>query len=239
MITPLTIGMPGEPLPYLPNADWMITTLLFFCILLTSFAFSKEKKYLLQQIKTSLSSRERSSMFDESAIGGSRYSFLLKIHTTVLLGFYIYHYYASHLPLLFEKVPHIALLAGFIVAIGIFILLKCTLYQSINWIFFQKVRNSIWIESFFNIYIWTGILMLPLVLLIVYFNISSTTSLILVGALIIFAKIALFWKCFSNFFEKIHGALHLILYFCALEILPDLILWKGIELMSNNLILKL
>ena len=80
MITPLTIGMPGEPLPYLPNADWMITTLLFFCILLTSFAFSKEKKYLLQQIKASLSSRERSSMFDESAIGGSRYSFLLKIH---------------------------------------------------------------------------------------------------------------------------------------------------------------
>jgi hypothetical protein len=29
--------------------------------------------------------------------------------------------------------------------------------------------------------------------------------------------------------------LHLILYFCALEILPDLILWKGIELVSNNL----
>ena len=52
MITPLTIGMPGEPLPYLPNADWMITTLLFFCILLTSFAFSKEKKYLLQAGET-------------------------------------------------------------------------------------------------------------------------------------------------------------------------------------------
>ncbi|MBP3663762.1 MAG: DUF4271 domain-containing protein, partial [Tyzzerella sp.] len=50
---------------------------------------------------------------------------------------------------------------------------------------------------------------------------------------------ALFWKCFCNFFEKFYGALHLILYFCALEIMPDLILWKGIEMMNNNLILNL
>jgi hypothetical protein len=33
--------------------------------------------------------------------------------------------------------------------------------------------------------------------------------------------------------------LHLILYFCALEILPDLIWWKGMEWMNNFLILNL
>ena len=47
---PFTSGMPGEPLPYLLHTDWMITIILFLCILGTTFAFSKEEKYLLQQL---------------------------------------------------------------------------------------------------------------------------------------------------------------------------------------------
>ena len=105
--------------------------------------------------------------------------------------------------------------------------------------FFHKVKNSAWTTSFFNLFIWLGIILLPLVLLLVYLDISSPINLYLLGIVVIIAKISLFWKSFSNFFEKIHGAFHLILYFCALEILPDFVLWKGIELVSNNLILKL
>lgn len=239
MNIPLTTGMSGEPLPYLPNTDWMITTLLSFCVLLTSLAFSEEKKYLLQRMKSFLSSRDRSSMFDESSVGGSSYTFLLKLHTSILLGLCIYCHYSNTMPLLFEKVSHAALLAGYISCICLFVLSKGALYSCINWAFFQKERNSVWITSFFNVYIWIGILLLPLLLVVVYFNISSQTSLLLVGALIILAKISLFWKGFSNFFKKIHGAFHLILYFCALEILPDLIFWKGIELLNNKLILNL
>ena len=93
--------------------------------------------------------------------------------------------------------------------------------------------------SFVNLHIWLGILLLPVLLITVYFDISSRTALFLIGILLVFAKILLFWKCFSNFFEKFYGAFHLILYFCALEILPDLILWKGMEIISNILTLKL
>ena len=71
------------------------------------------------------------------------------------------------------------------------------------------------------------------------FTLSSQTAFYLVGGIIIFAKIALFCKCFTNFFGKIHGLVHLILYFCALEILPDLMAWKGIEIVSNNLTLNI
>ena len=140
---------------------------------------------------------------------------------------------------IFEKIPHMYLLGGFIALIPVYLLLKWALYGIVNWTFFQKVRNSAWTTSFYNLFIWLGILLLPLVLLMVYLDISSPTNLYLIGIVVIIAKISLFWKSFSNFFEKIHGAFHLILYFCALEILPDFVLWKGIELVSNNLILKL
>ena len=151
----------------------------------------------------------------------------------------MYVYFTERRPVLFEEIPHMLLLGGFIAIIPIYLLIKWTLYGIVNWTFFHKVKNSAWTTSFFNLFIWLGILLLPLILLVVYLDISSPTNLYLIGSVIIIAKISLFWKSFSNFFEKIHGAFHLILYFCALEILPDLILWKGIELMSNNLILKL
>ena len=235
---PLTSGMPGEPLPYLLHTDWMITIILFLCILGTSFALSKEEKYLLQQLKASFSNRKRSSMFDEVTTSDIHYKILLMFHSCVLLGFCFYYYYSNHTPELFTQIPHIKILGGYTLSICLFIFLKSILYRFINWVFFQKVKNSLWITSFFNQFIWLGILMLPIVLVTIYFDISSQISLLMMGILIIFAKFSLFWICFSNFFEKIHGVFHLILYFCALEILPDLLFWKGIELANNNLILN-
>ena len=232
-------GMTGEPLPYLLHTDWMVTTILFLCIMVLSFVLSKEKKYLLQQLKLSFTSRKRSSMFDETIPPNVHYKSVLIAHSCLMLGFCFYHYYVNIQPTLLEKIPHGWLLAGYTACVGIFVLFKYILYEFINWVFFQKERNMLWIASFFNLFIWFGVVLLPIVLLTVYFDISLHISLILIGILIIFAKISLFWMCFSNFFEKIHGAFHLILYFCALEILPDLLFWKGMELANNNLILNL
>ena len=140
---------------------------------------------------------------------------------------------------LFEKVSHVLFLGGLVLCMVLYLMLKWGAYNIVNWVFFQKVRNILWIKSYFYLLVWLGLLLLPVVLLFVYFDLSSQTAFYLVASIIIFAKIALFWKCFSNFFGKIYGLFHLILYFCALEILPDLVLWKGIELVNNNLILNL
>lgn len=236
MIKLLTSGMAGEPLPYLLHTDWLITTVLFLCIVLMSLTLSNEKKYLLQQLKACLLSRSRPSMFDEIIASNAQYKLFLTFHTCILLALTIYYYYSKSLPALFDELSHGWILGGLTLGVTMYIILKSLLYRFINWIFFQKERNMLWMATFFNLFVWLGILLLPVVLIVVYFDISLQVSLFLIGFLIIFAKISLFWTCFSNFFEKIHGSFHLILYFCALEILPDLLWWKGIELVSNNLI---
>ena len=53
------------------------------------------------------------------------------------------------------------------------------------------------------------------------------------GAYVIISKFLLAYKCFKNFFNQLHHVLHFILYFCALEILPDLILWKGVVFVDS------
>ena len=86
MMKLLTSGMVGEPIPYLLHTDWLITSILFLCMILTSLTLSKEKKYLLQQLKSSLANRSRSSMFDETITSGMHHKLLLAFHTCILLG---------------------------------------------------------------------------------------------------------------------------------------------------------
>ena len=231
-------GMEGEPIPYLLHSDWMVTCILFLCILVVSIVFSKNKKHLYQGIKNFTQNRERNSMFDEITASDARHTVLLVFHACLMLAFCAYYYIVNSCPLLFGQFTHGLVLFFLVLAISFCTFLKWATYQVVNWVFFQKERNILWITAFVNLLCCLGIVLLPIVLLIVYFNVSAQIAYILMGSLLIFMKMALFWKCFSNFFEKIYGFLHLILYFCALEILPDLILWKGMELLNNNLILN-
>ena len=135
MRIPFLNGMSGEPLPYLLHTDWMVTTLLLICILLTTIAFAKEKKYLLNRLKSSIASRERASMFDEATTTDVRYTFLLVLHSCILLGLCIYHYYTQEMPTLLEKIAHFYLLGGTI-------LLVCFLFKkSVRFFFFFSLPS--------------------------------------------------------------------------------------------------
>ena len=232
-------GMIGEPLPYLLRTDGMVTCILFCCMVLLSYVLAKGNKYLYHQLKSFATSRERASMFDEVTVSDIRYTALLLFHSCLLIGFCIYYFLSATSPDLFFVTSHGYLLASIVGGISVFLLLKYLLYSFVNWVFFQKARNLLWVSAYLNVIVWIGLFLFPVILLVVYFGLSLHTAAYLVGAIIIFAKIALFYKCFSNFFGNIHGLVHLILYFCALEILPDLIMWKGIETVSNNLILNI
>lgn len=231
-------GMNGEAIPYQLRSDWMVTSVLFLCFILASYVLAHGKKHLEQQLKNFSLSKERASLFDDPTASDVRYTLVLIFQTCILAGFCIYDYFSDHDLILFRIVPHYLLLSIFIGCIVCFMILKWISYSFVNWIFFNKTRNIIWIKSYFNVIIGAGFLLFPIVLLIVYFDLSPQLAPYFIGFVIIIAKILLFYKCINNFFNRIYGAFHLILYFCALEILPDLVLWKGIVLANNILVLN-
>lgn len=229
--------MTGEPLPYLLRSDGMITTILFLCLFMAVYTLSHGRKYLTYQLKNIVSNRERGSLFDDATSNDVRYTFLLIFHSCILWGICIYNYFANTTPELFHFFPHYQLLAIFIGSMVIFLFMKYLAYSFVNWIFFNKNQNTSWMTAYYNIAIWSGFLLLPVMLLIVYFDISFQSSLYLVGFVMLFTKITLFVKCFSNFFNNFYGSFHLILYLCTLEILPDILLWKSI-VTANKLFIQ-
>lgn len=237
--TLLMSGMKGEPMPYLLRSDWMITGILFLCIIVISYITSKGKKHLQQQLKSIFSTRERPSLFDDATGSDIRYTFALIFNACIMLGICGYHYIVHSTPQLLDMGNHFILLVLFILLSMFYMLFKWGVYNTINWIFFEKSRNLSWMLSYFNVVVWLGLILLPIVLLTVYFDLTTQNSFLFMGLAIFSAKILLFWKCFNNFFGKIHGLFHLILYFCTLEILPDLVFWKGILISCNKLIFNI
>lgn len=235
----LTSGMKGEPMPYLLRSDWMITGILFVCVISISYIASKGKKHLLKQLKSIFTTRERASLFDEATGSDIRYTFALIVNTCIMLGICGYHYSVHLIPHLLDATNHFVLLGIFILSGIFYMIVKWGIYKTINWVFFEKSKNLSWIKTYFNIIVCLGLILLPVILLTVYFGLTTGISFIFMAFAIVLTKILLFWKCFNNFFNKIYGFFHLILYFCALEILPDLIIWKGILISCNKLILNI
>ncbi|MGL4851776.1 MAG: DUF4271 domain-containing protein [Phocaeicola sp.] len=232
------IGVEPITRPYLLRSDGMVTCFLLFCFIVLSYVLSRTKNYLIQGVKSFFDSKNRVGLFDIFTASDARYRLALLFQSCVLLGFCLYELLLNHNYLVFSIYPHPWLLALFIGAFILFFFAKYLLFQLINSVFFEKTKQILWIDSYFNVLVSIGFLLFPIILLVVYFDLSDTHTIYLSLIVIFISKTLLFYKCNSTFFNKIHRYLHLILYFCALEIVPDLLFWKGIVLMNTSLVLN-
>lgn len=231
-------GMPGEPLPYQLRTDLPITCVVFLCFFLIIYALKNGKKYLHQHLKGFFRHKERAGLFDEISNFDIRYTLTLGSISCISVSLFIYDYFSKTEEVLYQTIPHYAILSVYILCILLTIGVKSLLTQFINWIFFDKEKNSTWITAYFDLLSGASLILFPLALLIVYFNLDFNFSKTFVLIVVICFKILLFYKCIRNFFNHFHGILHLILYFCSLEIIPLLFLWKGLAYINHILILN-
>ena len=117
----------------------------------------------------------------------------------------------------------------------VYYLLKAMLYTIVNWVLFDGKRNKQWIRSFLFISSAEGILMFPIMMMKGYFDIPIESAAIYVAIVLTIIKILTFYKCFIIFFSRIVVKLQIILYFCALEMVPLLFVWSILNATANML----
>lgn len=226
-------GMQGEPLPYMLRSDAVVSCLIVLCFVLYAYSFSRGKKFILQRLKNLFQYKERASLFDETAGAGGQYISALVLVTSILSGIAIYSYVSETNPLLLRFVSHSVLLGIYIAAILAYVACKWCAYAFVNWIFFDKEKNSLWMQSYWGLMSGCSLVLIPVILLIVYLNLDFETSKFLLLTTLVSAKFLLFFKCIRNFFYRLYGFLHFIVYFCALEVIPLVLLWKGIACLND------
>ena len=231
-------GMPGEPLPYIISSDPLVTAVILGCLFLLAVTMRQGRKHLLQHAIQLFSNRRRTSLFDESTGIDNRYTAAMSLITCVLCGICLFDYFSFHEPLLIHRVPHSWLLGLYAGLTVMFICLKSLFYTFTNWIFFYQEQRRLWIQTYFDMTGSMSFLLFPLVMLSIYYNPAPLVTEYCCTGVLAFSKIVLFYKCSTNFSNHFYGFLHLIFYFCALEIIPVLLLWSGLGYINSFLILK-
>ena len=231
-------GFEGIPISYSPRTDDAIALTLLACFFLSSIALARGKKFLSQQVKDFVLHRERTSIFDSSTAADVRYLLVLVLQTCVLSGITFLNYFHDTCPALMDHVSSLLLLGIYVGFCLAYFLLKWLLYMFLGWTFFDKNKTNIWLESYSALIYYVGFALFPFVLFLVYFDLSLTNLVIIGSIILIFTKILMFYKWIKLFFHQFSGLFLLILYFCALEIVPCLLLYQGMIQMNNILLIK-
>ena len=231
-------GFEGTPISYSPRTDDAIALTLLACFFLSSIALARGKKFLSQQVKDFVLHRERTSIFDSSTAADVRYLLVLVLQTCVLSGITFFNYFHDTCPALMDHVSSLLLLGIYVGFCLAYFLLKWLIYMFLGWTFFDKNKTNIWLESYSALIYYVGFALFPFVLFLVYFDLSLTNLVIIGSIILIFTKILMFYKWIKLFFHQFSGLFLLILYFCALEIVPCLLLYQGMIRMNNILLIK-
>ena len=231
-------GFEGTPISYSPRTDDAIALTLLVCFFLSSIALARGKKFLSQQVKDFVLHRERTSIFDSSTAADVRYLLVLVLQTCVLSGITFLNYFHDTCPALMDHVSSLLLLGIYVGFCLAYFLLKWLLYMFLGWTFFDKNKTNIWLESYSALIYYVGFALFPFVLFLVYFDLSLTNLVIIGSIILIFTKILMFYKWIKLFFHQFSGLFLLILYFCALDIVPCLLLYQGMLQMNNILLIK-
>ena len=230
-------GFEGTPISYSPRTDDAIALTLLVCFFLSSIALARGKKFLSQQVKDFVLHRERTSIFDSSTAADVRYLLVLVLQTCVLSGITFLNYFHDTCPALMDHVSSLLLLGIYVGFCLAYFLLKWLLYMFLGWTFFDKNKTNIWLESYSALIYYVGFALFPFVLFLVYFDLSLTNLVIIGSIILIFTKILMFYKWIKLFFHQFSGLFLLILYFCALEIVPCLLLYQGMIQMNTILLI--
>ena len=231
-------GFEGTPISYSPRTDDAIALTLLACFFLSSIALARGKRFLSQQVKDFVLHRERTSIFDSSTAADVRYLLVLVLQTCVLSGITFLNYFHDTSPTLMNQVSPLLLLGIYVGFCLAYFLLKWLIYMFLGWTFFDKNKTNIWLESYSALIYYVGFALFPFVLFLVYFDLSLTNFFIIGSIILIFTKILMFYKWIKLFFHQFSGLFLLILYFCALEIVPCLLLYQGMIQMNNILLIK-
>lgn len=228
----------GVPIPYAPRMDEWVTCILLACFFVSAWVLAHSGRFLWQRGRDFILHRERPDLFATSTGRDVRFLLLLIGQTCVLAGVYLFDCFSGADATLVAHVPSWMAIGAYLAAGLLFVFVKWLLYLFLGWIFLDKEQTALWTESYATLLYYLGFILFPLVLLVVYFNVTLSTVLLIGVLLFFFLKILSFYKWLRLFCKHLYGCFWVILYFCALEILPCLMLYRGLELLNDYWIIK-
>ncbi|MBO4810874.1 MAG: DUF4271 domain-containing protein [Prevotella sp.] len=226
-----TFNVAGTPRPYAVSSDNVLTASLILCFVVFVVALSHQGWLLARQAKDLLNTHHNSAEdVPLTHLGFHLFMMLVCCHLLAIAS-YIFAIELLHYD--FSLEPQSLVVAVFLGLFLAYFLLKWMAYSFVNGVFFGKRARQQWTLSYLLLVALEAVLLFPLVLLLVYFDINAEKALFALVFIVFLNKILTFYKAWSIFFREKTLSLQIFLYFCTLEIMPMLAM-GGIWLMMTN-----
>ena len=228
-------GVAGDPVPYTIRGDNTMTALLICCFIIAMIALANTRGFLMRQVRHFFREPSGNTTEMTETTAEVRFQLFLTAQTCLLLALLQYSYTTNFIATTFTLASPYQLMGIFLGAFAAYFAAKALLYTAVNLTFFSRRANRQWLKSQLFITSAEGVMLFPVVLLMVYFDMPARSVAYSVAFVLIIVKILTFHKCHAIFFKHKNGFLQIILYFCALEIVPLAALWGALVETGNHL----
>lgn len=227
----------GIPVPYNVAGDNFITCLLIICFIAAATAFIRSSSSLLRQAKSFFQIQRGLTTEESETVSEFRFQIALVAETCLLFGLVYFYYLRSFVTDDFS-IRQYRLIMLFSLVFVAYFLVRTLLYTFVNWVFFDRKNNETWLRANMFMYGGEGLMLLPVVLLMSYFNFPPRLAFTYIVLVLGIVKILAFYKSYIVFFNKKEYMPQNVLYFCALEVTPLVCLWSALLLISDNMIIN-
>jgi hypothetical protein len=229
-------GEEGKPLKQDVCSSDVMMSIILACTLIVLFVLSHTHKYINQRLKDYFVVHGPSRKFLVDTVGDARSMGVLILQSLVFAAILFFSYFVHTDRELLLHVQPYYLLAIYVGMCLLYFCLKWAVYSFLGWIFFSRQTTSIFVSSYSTLVSLMGFLGFPLILWIIFAYISPANLLTAGIYLLILAKILIIYKWLKLFSPKFVQIFLLILYFCALEIIPCFLFWQSMVQMNTMLI---
>ena len=232
-------GVAGDPVPYNIHNDSIITSILLGFFILMVIAYANTHEFVTRQLKKFFYVPSEGTMEITETGTESRIQLFMVLLSSVLLSLLYYFYVIHFVGDTFILNSQYLLIAIYLVMMVSYFMAKWWLYTLVNVVFFGSKKNRHWLKTILFISSMEGAVFLPVVLLQAYFDMTEKNVVIYFVIVLIFVKILTFFKCYVAFFRRNVVKLQIILYFCALEMVPLLAFWGALDYVTDSLKINL
>lgn len=228
------LGVAGDPVPYTIAGDSLITGLLLGCFIVGMVAFAQSRKFIIHQAKHFFY-EPQGKVTDVAETSTELYfQFFLVLQTCLLfsLTYFFYTLTSVGRTFILNQYQIVAIYTG---VFGLYFSIKALLYSIADLVFFSSKDNNRWLKTYLFMISSEGVLLFPLVMVQVYFNLPLNTAFIYSIVVIILFKLLTLYKEYIIFFRRTGAFLQIFLYFCALEVMPFMALRGVLTMISNYL----
>ena len=212
----------GEEIPStLASNSWVIT-LLILSFVFFAISYRRGAKYLRYTFESLFKINMRGNMLDETTINENQLKLSLLTITFVTEGIAIYYTWIDKIVTNSKHIlPAIALC---ITICALYYLAQRLVYNILGNIFSDKQQTQLFDDSFTKINLFIGLFLTPFILLMIFVPGVVPVASIICLIIFILSRLIIIYKGIIIFSLQIFGLLYLILYLCALEITPLLLL---------------